>query len=104
MSKLADQKILIAGCGAIGSVIGCLLKQAGHDVTLLAVLQDLNAGDARKSTRSTIGFGGVERHWESRTPYNEVVTRLIWQREGESTPSRADTGERNSNRCRSYVK
>jgi 2-dehydropantoate 2-reductase len=27
-------KILIAGCGAIGSVMGCLLRQAGHDVTL----------------------------------------------------------------------
>jgi 2-dehydropantoate 2-reductase len=26
--------ILIAGCGAIGSVVGCLLRQAGHDVTL----------------------------------------------------------------------
>jgi ketopantoate reductase len=35
LSKLAEQRILIAGCGAIGSVIGCLLKQAGHDVTLL---------------------------------------------------------------------
>jgi 2-dehydropantoate 2-reductase len=31
----AERRILIAGCGAIGSVIGCLLKQAGHDVTLL---------------------------------------------------------------------
>jgi len=28
-------RILIAGCGAIGSVFGCLLRQAGHDVTLL---------------------------------------------------------------------
>jgi 2-dehydropantoate 2-reductase len=28
-------KVLIAGCGAIGSVVGCLLRQAGHDVTVL---------------------------------------------------------------------
>ena len=28
-------KVLIAGCGAIGSVMGCLLRQAGHDVALL---------------------------------------------------------------------
>jgi len=31
----AHPRILIAGCGAIGSVFGCLLRQAGHDVTLL---------------------------------------------------------------------
>lgn len=30
-----NPKILIAGCGAIGSVIGCLLREVGHDVTLL---------------------------------------------------------------------
>jgi 2-dehydropantoate 2-reductase len=29
-----NPKILIAGCGAIGSVMGCLLRRAGHDVTL----------------------------------------------------------------------
>lgn len=28
-------QILIAGCGAIGSIFGCLLRKAGHDVTLL---------------------------------------------------------------------
>jgi 2-dehydropantoate 2-reductase len=28
-------RILVAGCGAIGSVFGCLLKEAGHDVDLL---------------------------------------------------------------------
>jgi hypothetical protein len=36
------------------------------------------------------------------TPYHEVVTRLIWQRE--YTACQTDTGECNSNRCRSYVK
>jgi 2-dehydropantoate 2-reductase len=29
-----NPRILVAGCGAIGSVVGCLLRQAGHDVTL----------------------------------------------------------------------
>lgn len=43
MSTLAEQRILIAGCGAIGSVIGCLLKQAGHDVTLLGRAWHLDA-------------------------------------------------------------
>lgn len=31
----AHSKVLIAGCGAVGSVFGCLLRKAGHDVTLL---------------------------------------------------------------------
>lgn len=30
-----EPRILIAGCGAIGSAFGCLLREAGHDVTLL---------------------------------------------------------------------
>ncbi len=29
------EKILIAGTGAVGSVFGCLLRKAGHDITLL---------------------------------------------------------------------
>ena len=32
---LSGCKILIAGCGAIGSVFGCLLRKAGYEVTLL---------------------------------------------------------------------
>jgi 2-dehydropantoate 2-reductase len=32
---LSEPRILIAGCGAIGSAFGCLLRQAGHKVTLL---------------------------------------------------------------------
>jgi 2-dehydropantoate 2-reductase len=31
----AAHRILVAGCGAIGSTFACLLRQAGHDVTLL---------------------------------------------------------------------
>ena len=31
----ADGRVLIAGCGALGSVFACLLGNAGHDVTLL---------------------------------------------------------------------
>jgi 2-dehydropantoate 2-reductase len=31
----SSPRILIAGCGAIGSIFACLLRQAGHDVTLL---------------------------------------------------------------------
>jgi 2-dehydropantoate 2-reductase len=30
-----DEKILVAGCGAIGSVFACLLGEAGHRLTLL---------------------------------------------------------------------
>jgi 2-dehydropantoate 2-reductase len=30
----ATSRVLVAGCGAIGSVFGCLLRKAGHDVTL----------------------------------------------------------------------
>src|SRR6266496_3413170 len=29
------ERILIAGCGAVGSVFGAFLRRAGHDVTLL---------------------------------------------------------------------
>ncbi len=30
------RQILIAGCGAIGSVFACLLRESGHDVSILA--------------------------------------------------------------------
>ncbi len=36
-------RILIAGCGAIGSIFACFLRQAGHDVTLLGRQSHLNA-------------------------------------------------------------
>ena len=36
-------RILIAGCGAIGSVFACFLRQAGHDVTLLGRQSQLSA-------------------------------------------------------------
>ncbi len=36
-------KILIAGSGAIGSVFGCLLRKAGHEVTLLGRAWHLEA-------------------------------------------------------------
>jgi 2-dehydropantoate 2-reductase len=42
-------RILIAGCGAIGSIFACLLRQAGHDVTLLG----------RPSHLDAIGFQGL---------------------------------------------
>jgi len=44
---LAEPRILIAGCGAIGSAFGCLLKQAGHNVTLLGREWHLNAVRSR---------------------------------------------------------
>jgi 2-dehydropantoate 2-reductase len=39
----ANPRILVAGCGAIGSVFGCLLREAGHDVDLLGREVHLNA-------------------------------------------------------------
>jgi 2-dehydropantoate 2-reductase len=36
-------RILIAGCGAIGSIFACFLRQAGHDVTLLGRQSHLDA-------------------------------------------------------------
>jgi 2-dehydropantoate 2-reductase len=36
-------RILVAGCGAIGSVFGCLLRAAGHSVTLLGREQHIEA-------------------------------------------------------------
>ena len=36
-------RILVAGCGAIGSIFGCLLRQSGHDVTLLGRTSHLDA-------------------------------------------------------------
>ncbi|MBI2986628.1 MAG: ketopantoate reductase family protein [Deltaproteobacteria bacterium] len=36
-------QILIAGCGAIGSIFACLLRKAGHEVTLLGRAWHLNA-------------------------------------------------------------
>jgi 2-dehydropantoate 2-reductase len=38
-----NPKILVAGCGAVGSVIGCLLRHAGHDVTLFGRASHLDA-------------------------------------------------------------
>jgi 2-dehydropantoate 2-reductase len=40
---LAEQRILVAGCGAIGSVVLGLLKQAVHDVTLVGRAWHLDA-------------------------------------------------------------
>ena len=40
---MRDRKILIAGAGAIGSVVGAMLHAAGHDVTLLGRRAHLDA-------------------------------------------------------------
>jgi len=40
---LFEPRILIAGCGAIGSALGCLLRKAGHNVALLGREGHLNA-------------------------------------------------------------
>src|SRR5215813_11818830 len=40
-----NAKILVAGCGGIGSVFGCLLREAGHKVTLLGRESHLTAID-----------------------------------------------------------
>ncbi|MGH7844572.1 MAG: ketopantoate reductase family protein [Candidatus Binatia bacterium] len=37
------KKILIAGCGAIGSAFACLLRSAGNDVALLGRDRHLSA-------------------------------------------------------------
>lgn len=42
-----EPRILIAGCGAIGSAFGCLLREAGHRVSLLGRAWHLNAIRAR---------------------------------------------------------
>ena len=39
----SNSKILVAGCGAIGSVFGCLLREAGHTVALLGRESHLKA-------------------------------------------------------------
>jgi 2-dehydropantoate 2-reductase len=39
----SNSRILVAGCGAIGSVFGCLLREAGHRVTLLGRESHLKA-------------------------------------------------------------
>jgi 2-dehydropantoate 2-reductase len=39
----SNSRILVAGCGAIGSVFGCLLREAGHTVTLLGRESHLKA-------------------------------------------------------------
>lgn len=40
---VSEPRILIAGCGAIGSALGCLLREAGFQVTLLGRAWHLNA-------------------------------------------------------------
>jgi 2-dehydropantoate 2-reductase len=39
----SNSRILVAGCGAIGSIFGCLLREAGHSVALLGRESHLNA-------------------------------------------------------------
>ena len=39
----SNSRILVAGCGAIGSVFGCLLREAGHSVALLGRENHLKA-------------------------------------------------------------
>lgn len=39
----SNPRILVAGCGAIGSVFGCLLREAGHHVALLGREHHLKA-------------------------------------------------------------
>jgi 2-dehydropantoate 2-reductase len=39
----SNPRILVAGCGAIGSVFGCLLRAAGHEVALLGRASHLKA-------------------------------------------------------------
>ncbi|MGA2458356.1 MAG: 2-dehydropantoate 2-reductase, partial [Terriglobales bacterium] len=40
---MSDSSILIAGAGAIGSILGGMLHDAGHDVTLLGRRAHLEA-------------------------------------------------------------
>jgi 2-dehydropantoate 2-reductase len=42
-SATQRRRVLIAGCGAIGSVFACLLKEAGHDVTTLGRPEPMRA-------------------------------------------------------------
>jgi len=39
----SNSRILVAGCGAVGSVFGCLLREAGHRVALLGRESHLKA-------------------------------------------------------------
>src|SRR5262249_33991898 len=39
----SNARILVAGCGGIGSVFGCLLRESGHNGTLLARESHLRA-------------------------------------------------------------
>jgi 2-dehydropantoate 2-reductase len=39
----SNSRILVAGCGAVGSVFGCLLREAGHPVALLGRESHLTA-------------------------------------------------------------
>lgn len=41
------KRVLVAGCGAVGSVFGCFLRAAGHDVTVLGRKRQVEAIRAR---------------------------------------------------------
>ena len=51
---MSPLKILVAGAGSIGSVFGCLLRKAGHDVTLLG-----RAGHLRAIAAKGLEIGGL---------------------------------------------
>ncbi len=56
---MGSSRILIAGCGAIGSVFACLLRKAGYEVTLLGRRRHL---DAIRSARLEVdGIWGHHR-------------------------------------------
>jgi 2-dehydropantoate 2-reductase len=38
--EMPDQRVLVWGAGAIGGTLGAYLARAGHDVTLVDVVED----------------------------------------------------------------
>ena len=80
------ERILIAGCGAIGSVFGAFLRRAGHDVTLLGRawhLDAIRAGGLRVDgiwgTHDVDGFKTATHGGELSDPFDVVfVTLSLW--------------------------
>jgi len=43
MTEIMNERVLVAGAGALGSVLGGFLAAAGHDVTLLGRAPHMDA-------------------------------------------------------------
>ena len=65
-----NSRILVAGCGAVGSVFGCLLREAGHRVALLG----------RESHLKAIRAGGLKLDgiWGDHYPRSIAASGSDW--------------------------